>query len=59
MSLIEVANECMALSAFIHLSPLHVQINTVMEDRLIPIPGGDPEGTLAEILRCDMEGNMI
>lgn len=60
MNLVELANEAMHLSAFVHLSPLQV-ISTasgaIFEDRLLPLPDM-PETLLSNILEANLEGKV-
>ncbi|KAI8137700.1 male sterility protein-domain-containing protein [Fennellomyces sp. T-0311] len=55
LDLLELANECMTLSAFVHLSPLQSAAGSGAEDRLLPIPGEDPEAILSSILSSSLE----
>lgn len=51
----EIANECMRLSAFIHMSPLQSFSGFACEDRLLPL-NQDPSEILHEILSAEENG---
>ncbi|KAI9246910.1 male sterility protein-domain-containing protein [Phascolomyces articulosus] len=56
LNLIELANECMTLAAFIHMSPLQMASGSAIEDHLLPIPSEDsPHGILSTILSSSFE----
>ncbi|KAI9489880.1 male sterility protein-domain-containing protein [Zychaea mexicana] len=57
LNLIELANECMTLTAFIHLSPLQMAPgSSAFEDRLLPIPSQEsPHVILSTILSSSFE----
>ena len=59
LEILELANECMTLSAFIYMSPLQTAAGSGTEDRLLPIPGNeDPESILSTILSSSLDGNL-
>ncbi|KAG2222121.1 hypothetical protein INT45_007557 [Circinella minor] len=56
LNLIELANECMTLAGFIHMSPLQMTSGLVYEDHLLPIPSEDsPHTILSTILSSTFE----
>ncbi|KAI9315553.1 male sterility protein-domain-containing protein [Dichotomocladium elegans] len=55
MELVDIANECMMLGAFIFLSPLQVQHSSPFEDRLFAVPNQDPYNVIQQILSSKPE----
>lgn len=57
MDMLDIANECMTLSAFIHMSPLQVQHSNPAEDHLFAVPGDDADAIVQRIMASTPEGN--
>ena len=60
LNFIELANECMTLAAFIHMSPLQMASGLAYEDHLLPIPSEEsPHAILSAILSSSLEGMCV
>lgn len=57
MDMLDIANECMTLEAFIHMSPLQVQHSNPAEDHLFTVPGDDADAIVQRIMASTPEGN--
>lgn len=56
LDLLQIADECKELAAFIHLSPIQMQFSSAFENHLFPVPAGDADNIVDGILTSRLEG---